>query len=134
MAGICRYGRLFSRCGAVAVATCQYCGRPFCISHGTAGDDGEQVCVREICRRKIADLVAHLAFKDRAFLRNRHQLCGMEGCREERWGQCSKCQALFCELHLFDRSETVRQGMASFSRPASFCEHCLRRRKLWQKR
>jgi hypothetical protein len=28
----------------------------------------------------------------------------------------------------------VREGLARFSRPAAFCEHCLRRRKLWSKR
>lgn len=134
MAGTCRFGRLFARCGADGVATCQYCARAFCAAHGTRADGDQQVCARERCRRKVSDLAAHLVFRERALLRNRHGLCGIEGCRDERWGQCSKCQALFCEEHLFDRSETVRQGMASFSRPASFCEHCLRRRKLWQKR
>lgn len=134
MAETCRYGRVFSRCGAPGVGTCQYCGHPFCAAHATSAGSGEQVCARETCRRKVDDLAAHLVFRERALLRNRHGMCGIEGCPQDRWGQCSKCHALFCEDHLFDRSETVRQGMASFSRPASFCEHCLRRRKLWQKR
>src|SRR5579883_708712 len=133
MANACRHGRFYARCGEASVGSCQYCGRPFCSLHGTIDAEGEQICARERCRRKQADLAEHLVFRERALLRNRHHLCGIEGCMEERSGQCSKCRALFCEGHLTDRTETVRQGMASITRPASFCEHCLRRRKLWSK-
>jgi hypothetical protein len=134
MPSTCRIGRFLSRCRAPGVDYCQYCGRSFCASHGSTDTEGQAVCVRDRCRRKVADLGEHVVFRERALLRNRHGMCGIEGCIDERWGQCSKCQALFCEGHLASRVETVRQGIASISRPASFCDHCLRRRKLWSKR
>jgi hypothetical protein len=133
MVNACRYRRFLSRCGRPSIGSCQYCGLAFCDEHGSQCGETDQICVREICHRKHADLARHLVFRDRAWLRNRHGLCGIEGCQHERWGQCSKCQGLYCEQHLASRSENVRQGMVSFSRPASFCEHCLTRRKLWSR-
>jgi len=128
----CRFRHVFSRCGQPSIGSCQYCGLVFCRDHGNVADN-EHICVREICRNKQVDLAAHLVFRDRAILRNRHSMCGIEGCMEGRWGQCSKCHGLYCEKHIVNRSEKVRQGMASFSRPASFCDHCFTRRKLWSK-
>lgn len=127
----CRFGRIFARCGEPGVGSCQYCARPFCARHGHLGDEGEQICARPVCQAKHTDLVEHIVFRARAHLRNRHGMCGIDGCLGERWGQCSKCEGLFCEEHLFDRADSVRQGRARYSRPASFCAHCLRRRKLW---
>ncbi len=89
--------------------------------------------MRDICTIKQADLSRHLVFRDRALLRNRHGMCGIEGCLEGQWGQCSKCRAVYCEGHLLSRMETVRHGLGSNSRPASFCQHCQQRRKLWSR-
>ncbi|HZQ38885.1 MAG TPA: hypothetical protein VFD32_23375 [Dehalococcoidia bacterium] len=134
MTHTCRLGSFFSRCHEPAVGSCQYCDRGFCAAHGELLPTGEEICAREVCQRKRADLETHLRFRERALQRNQFGLCGIEGCGDERWGQCSKCQALFCEGHLTSRSESVREGYARFSRPASFCNHCLQRRKLWSKR
>jgi hypothetical protein len=105
----------------------------FCAGHRSEFGETDQICIRDTCRRKHLDLAEHVVFRDRALLRNRHRLCGIEECMAERWGQCSKCHALYCEGHIVNRAETVRQGMASFSRPASYCLHCLARRKLWSR-
>ncbi|HLZ72932.1 MAG TPA: hypothetical protein VKV26_23760 [Dehalococcoidia bacterium] len=130
----CRLGGLFSRCHEPTVGSCQYCSRAFCSVHGNLLPAREAICAREICQHKHADVETHLRFRERALQRNQFGLCGIEGCSAERWGQCSKCLALFCEDHLSNRTETVREGHARFSRPASFCAHCLLRRKLWAKR
>jgi hypothetical protein len=129
----CGFGRLFSRCRRPVGAICQYCGRGYCDQHGSLGAADEQICARERCQAKVVDLAAHLIFRERALLRNRHGLCGIEGCMEERSGQCSKCEGTYCEQHLWDGTETVREGIVRFTRPAAFCEHCRARRKLWSK-
>lgn len=131
MARTCRIGRWYSRCHEAAAGVCQYCGREFCAAHGDRLPDGNEVCHREICRAKHADLTAHLEWKIRATDRSNRGFCGMPDCTEGRWGQCSKCHALFCERHLHDREEHVRQGIAVFSRPVSMCDHCVARNKLW---
>ena len=133
MGTYCVHGRFFSRCRLPAVGTCQFCGRSYCSRHGRAEPPDSQVCARERCHAKEADLLVHDVFRERALLRNRHGFCGMDGCLGERAGQCSKCQAVFCEDHLRNGNETVRQGLVRFTRPAAFCEHCYRRRKLWAK-
>jgi len=66
--------------------------------------------------------------------RKRLSRCHRAALPGERWGQCSKCHALFCERHLHDSEEKVRQGFAVFTRPASMCDHCLARNKLWSRR
>ena len=129
----CRYGRLFARCGAEPIGVCQFCGREFCAAHGRNVSVDEQICIRPICAAKEVDLAAHLVFRDRALLRNRHSLCGIEGCMDKLSGQCSKCHGTFCDLHLSEGIETVREGIARYTRNASFCEHCRQRRKLWAK-
>jgi hypothetical protein len=127
----CRIGGFFSRCRQPAIAVCQYCGREFCAAHGDRYPSGDEVCARQVCRDKHVDLQQHLAWKARAIDRSNRGFCGIPDCEGERWGQCSKCHALFCENHLHDRDEQVRQGSIIFSRPASMCDHCLARNKLW---
>jgi hypothetical protein len=124
---------MFRRCHRTPVATCQYCGRDFCDEHTGLRADSEEVCGREICLAKHDDLKAHLAYRAAAVARSNYGFCGVEGCTEPRAGQCSKCHALYCETHLRDREETIRQGMGSIKRPVSLCDHCGARLKLWSK-
>lgn len=127
----CQIGRIFSRCRLPSVAVCQYCGREFCAIHGERHANGDEVCCRPVCRQKHVDLQAHIAWKARAVERSNRGFCGMPDCDGGRWGQCSKCHAVFCERHLHDRQEHVRHGSIVFSRPASMCDHCMARNKLW---
>jgi predicted nucleic acid binding AN1-type Zn finger protein len=129
----CAAGRLLARCGREAVAACQYCGRWFCELHGESTSIDHQICDRPRCHEKERDLAEHLVFRERALLRNRHGLCGMDGCLEPLAGQCSKCEGTYCEEHLSKGTETVREGIVRVTRPAAFCEHCRRRRKLWSR-
>jgi hypothetical protein len=129
----CEFGRLFSRCHLPAVAVCQYCGRAFCNAHGDRFPNHDEVCARPVCQQKRADLLAHIEWKTKAVDRSNRGFCGIPDCDGERWGQCSKCHALFCERHLHDRNERIRTGTIVFSRPASMCDHCVARNKLWTK-
>ena len=129
----CALGRLFSRCRQPAVAVCQYCGRDFCGVHTGLRANGEEVCSREICLTKHEDLKAHLVYRAAATERSSRGFCAVPGCDQPRAGQCSKCNALYCEAHLHEREETVRQGMAVLKRPVSLCDHCAGRVKLWAK-
>lgn len=95
--------------------------------------NGEEICSRSLCQAKHADVEQHLAYREAALTRSAHGFCAEEGCQQPRWGQCSKCQALFCEQHLHDRDENVRRGLGSAPRPASLCDHCWARRKLWRR-
>lgn len=124
---------LLARCDGRVVGLCVFCGRPFCVEHGGRDEDGAEVCVRETCQSKRVDLREHLAWKAEATNRSSRGFCGMEGCEGARWGQCSKCQAVFCERHLHDRAERIRQGRSVITRPASMCDHCLARNRLWAK-
>ncbi|MFN8559890.1 MAG: hypothetical protein U0531_21905 [Dehalococcoidia bacterium] len=130
----CQLGRFYARCRLPTNGVCQYCGRSFCTTHGRREPDGDEVCVREVCGQKHADLREHLDWKARAVDRSNRGFCGMPDCDGGRWGQCSKCLALFCERHLHAREEQVRHGIAVFRRPASMCDHCLARNRLWARR
>lgn len=129
----CQIGRIFHRCHEPASATCQYCGRDFCTAHTGMRLQGEEVCSRELCREKHEDLKAHLVYRDAAIARSNRGFCAVDQCTRPRAGQCSKCQALYCDEHLRDRLETLRQGMGSVKRPVSLCDHCGARLKLWSK-
>lgn len=133
MPGTCQIGRLFSRCRLAAVAVCQFCGRNFCGDHGERFPNGDEVCIRPLCLEKQADLASHLEWRTHAVDRSNRGFCGMPECEGFRWGQCSKCEALFCERHLHDRNERIRHGIVTFSRPASMCDHCVIRNKLWSR-
>ena len=133
MSRSCQFGRIFRRCPDAPAGVCQYCGRDFCRVHGACFDNGEEICGRSICRAKRVDVQAHLAYREAAQARSARGFCAEEGCGEPRWGQCSKCEALFCEQHLHDRDENIRRGLGVTARPASLCEHCWSRRKLWSR-
>lgn len=131
----CELGRRwFSHCGAPAIGSCQYCGRAFCRQHGTLEEDYQEICNRPICREKQADVRVHQEYKERARAQNRAARCGHPECEERPTGQCSRCRLLFCEPHLRDRTETVRQGFSQITRPVSLCEHCAARQRLWSRR
>lgn len=133
MVHICKVRGLLHRCRHEAVGVCQFCGRPFCALHGERHSTDDEVCTRPICQQKRVDLTEHLAWRTSAINRSNRGFCGMPDCEGGRWGQCSKCQALFCERHLQDRDERIRHGSISFSRPASMCDHCAARNKLWSR-
>jgi len=133
MSRSCQLGRVFRRCPHAPSAICQYCGRDFCPEHGQRLANGDEICSRSICQAKRADLEAHLAYREAALRRSGRGFCAEDGCAEPRWGQCSKCEALFCEQHLHERDQNIRRGPGVTPRPASLCEHCWTRRKLWSK-
>jgi len=125
--------RLLRACRQPASAACQYCGRDFCSEHGARSADGQEVCSRDVCREKMADLVHHFAYKEEVATRNGTGRCGQHGCRHAPSGQCSKCDGLFClsdlehgELDRWQDGRTVRA-------PASLCRHCAVRRRLWSR-
>ncbi len=127
----CRVGRWWRPCRGPAIGACVYCSRAFCARHGRDLPDGESVCARPRCQRKRADLQDHLRWRERALQRASARRCGIEGCPEEPEGQCSKCQAIFCALHLRDRTIVHREWAGAARRRASVCEHCWGRRGLW---
>jgi hypothetical protein len=126
-------GRIFNRCRRPPVAVCQYCGRDACTEHIGLREGTDEVCTRPICLEKHEDLKAHLVYRTAATTRSNRGLCGHPDCPQPRAGQCSKCQALFCDRHLQDREETYRQNMAVLKRPVSLCDHCAARMKLWSR-
>ena len=131
MPRLCQIGRVFRRCKRTPVAVCQFCGRDFCDVHTGLRVGEEEVCARPRCLEKHQDLQAHIIYRTAATARSARGFCGAEDCEERRSGQCSKCQALFCEQHLHEREESYRQGMATLKRPVSVCDHCAARVKLW---
>ncbi len=133
MSRVCQIGRIFHRCHQPVVAVCQYCGRDFCALHTGLRAGGDEVCSRDLCLAKHADLQQHLLYRQQAIDRSNRGFCGAEDCTDRRSGQCSKCHALFCDRHLHDREETYRQGLAVLKRPVSLCDHCAGRVKLWSK-
>lgn len=133
MPALCDTRHFLSRCHQPATGVCQFCGRSFCAEHGARYEDDNEVCCRPVCQEKRADLAAHIEWKARAVDRSNRGFCGMPDCDEGRWGQCSKCLAVFCERHLQDRAERVRHGSIVYTRPASMCDHCAARNKLWSR-
>jgi hypothetical protein len=96
-------------------------------------DGSQEVCNRQICQQKVADLREHLAYRDAARARSSSGCCATPNCGAESTGQCSKCGALYCSRHLHEGAEVVHRGLTSFTRVASFCDHCQARRKLWSR-
>jgi hypothetical protein len=129
----CQIGGLFHRCHEPMVAVCQYCGRDYCLEHTGVRAGGDEICSRPLCRQKHEDLKEHLAYRAAAQARSNRGFCAVPDCERPRAGQCSKCQALYCDEHLRDRVETIRQGMMVIKRPVSLCDHCAGRLKLWSK-
>jgi predicted nucleic acid binding AN1-type Zn finger protein len=128
----CGAGSRFSRCRAEPVDTCQYCGRPFCAAHTYFAQDHEAVCTRKPCRVKKLDLDAHMVYRQRVAERNRAGLCGIEECGPHPALQCSMCRGQFCANHVSERSYPFRDGRVVINRPASVCQWCWKRRKIWR--
>ncbi|MFQ5879573.1 MAG: hypothetical protein ACE5IZ_05320 [Dehalococcoidia bacterium] len=123
----------FRRCRGEVVAACQYCGRRFCHSHGSALADGQEVCSRRPCQAKMVDLARHLQYKEAVTRRNALGHCGIDGCQPPPWGQCSRCQGLFCEAHLHYRTKTSRLDGRLWRQPASMCDQCWQRQGVWSR-
>ena len=123
--------RLFGRCGRSGVGICQYCGRSFCQEHGSRLEDGQEICARDICRRKHEELKEHFAYKEDVSGRNAGGACGHDGCENRPTGQCSKCGGLFCLGHLEEQEVEQGRGLTTRVVRASLCPHCRRRRALW---
>ena len=131
--GTCEIGSFLRRCKAQGVATCQYCGRTFCPEHGMFLEENQEICLREPCQAKRVDLEKHLVWKARAIQRSVAGHCGIDGCIEAPSGQCSKCRALFCTVHISERDQTTREGRTSVTKRVAMCEHCWQRRTIWTK-
>ncbi|MFN0148240.1 MAG: hypothetical protein ACKVT1_17200 [Dehalococcoidia bacterium] len=130
---LCKVGGRFSKCVQAPVNTCQYCGRPFCGAHTYHIRDHEAVCNRKGCRLKQDDLVQHMAYRRRVRERNHAGLCGVEDCGPHPRHECSLCQGNFCPAHVSERMYPFREGYVSVTRPASVCNWCWRRRKIWRR-
>lgn len=133
MPSTCQLGRFFRRCQTATAGCCQYCGRAFCALHGQRLESGEEVCARDRCQRKVAELRQHLEYRAAAQARSARGFCGAPDCGEQRWGQCSRCKALFCQRHLHERAMGSRRTLQAAPRFASLCDHCLARRRLWSR-
>jgi len=129
----CQVGSRFFRCGAPAIDSCQYCGRPFCAKHCYIEEGLDAVCTRRRCRAKFDDLVRHLDYKQRARQRNAVGLCGIEECGPHPSFECSLCHCRFCEEHVSKRMYPVRHGFVVVERPLSVCTWCWERRKIWRR-
>lgn len=127
----CQLGRIFRRCHSPSIGACQYCGRYFCESHGESLENGEEICSRPRCQAKHVDVREHQVYREAAQARSALGFCAVEGCERPRWGQCSRCSALYCQGHLHEKMGVFRQGSVAIERPVSLCDHCLARRKLW---
>ncbi|MGK2964575.1 MAG: hypothetical protein ACSLFM_03110 [Tepidiformaceae bacterium] len=134
MERICQAGGFFSRCKNASSWMCQFCGRRFCETHTGRVQDHEEICSREICRQKDADLAVHVEYRARVSQRNGAGLCGFEGCEARSMFQCSLCRGAFCDPHLKDRRYRFSEGWTTVERPVSICSHCWDRRKIWTQR
>jgi hypothetical protein len=132
--GSCQIKGRFRACGKPGIAVCQYCGRSFCEAHGTRLDDEQEICVRETCQAKKADVERFAVYKTEVVARNEQRLCGDPACALAPGGQCSKCQGLFCLDHLSEREIDQWQGGQMARVRGVLCPHCLRRRSLWERR
>lgn len=133
MAANCEAGRRFSKCGNPASRSCNFCGRRFCDAHTGRAEGHDEVCSREVCRRKDADLAVHVEYKASVRGRNASALCGQHECERRDLFQCSLCKGMFCAKHLEDRQYRFAEGWGWIERSVSICGHCWRRRKIWAK-
>jgi hypothetical protein len=131
--GACQVKGGVFKCGDAATAMCVYCGRPFCERHGVIGAEGEEVCNSKNCVAKREDLVLHLAYKQDVVVLNLERVCGIELCRVDFVGQCTRCKGYFCRGHIETRVMTVIEEGMPFERPVLVCRHCWQRRPIWEK-
>lgn len=130
--GECQLGGRFRKCPNAPIERCQYCGRRFCGTHQHVVQAFDAVCMRGLCRKKHADMVTHVDYRDRVRQRNTAGLCGIEGCGPHPRDQCSLCQGNFCESHIAQHMYPFHEGRVVIDRPASVCRWCWDRRKIWR--
>lgn len=124
-------GAVRNRCLNPVTGFCQYCGRAFCDDHGTHADQFQEVCSGELCQTKFRDVGEFRPYKQRAVHRNQLGLCGVEDCMGRPWGGCSKCEAVYCDLHIAKAVEKKRAGRRSWRQPLVVCPRCAHRLLLW---
>lgn len=130
---VCQLGGRFSHCSRPAVDTCQYCGKPFCDAHTYVLEGLDAVCTHKHCVAKLDDVRVHLQYRSRVFERNRAGLCGCESCGPHPSFECSLCTGSFCDSHIQERRYPFREGRIVLERPASVCDWCWNRRKIWRR-
>lgn len=123
-------GLLRGACERDAIASCVYCGRAFCETHGKRGADHTDACSRRSCRRKQSDVQAHLEWKQRVDESNRASVCAREGCGERMRHRCSRCHLMFCAEHI--RGMRIISISSGRQARGLVCEHCRGRRKIWE--
>lgn len=129
---ICENGGRFSKCKEVAVNSCQYCGKNFCVTHKHYMEGIDAVCTKKLCVEKHEDLQRHEQYKAGVFQLNRAGLCGIRDCGPHPGSECSLCRGHFCGEHIRQRQYPFFNGYSTIERPASVCSHCWERRKLWR--
>jgi len=122
----------FSHCEKPALDECQYCGKPFCEEHRYLIEGLDAVCNNKRCVAKHEDLARHAEYRARVRQRNGAGLCGVEDCGPHPVFECSLCEGLFCDKHVAERRYPYREGRVMVERPASVCDWCWQRRKLWR--
>jgi hypothetical protein len=131
----CALGGRFSRCKRPSDHSCQYCGRNFCSDHTHYLQQHEAVCTRKECVAKQQDMLVHTEYRRLVGGRNSARLCGVEQCEERPASyECSLCQGHFCTQHVQQRLYWTPDGLSRRERALSLCEHCWKRRKIWQRR
>ncbi|MCA9847033.1 MAG: hypothetical protein KC461_14210 [Dehalococcoidia bacterium] len=111
---------------------CVYCGETFCGEHGTRGEDYYEICSRERCEAKYADLSAHQDWVRRHHHDNLAGYCAADGCEEPTDIPCERCGLRFCQPHVKVMSVRVVELLGGESvRSQLLCPHCQARRKLW---
>lgn len=130
VAGCDHRGRVLG-CRRALVGQCQYCARGFCDRHGERFGEREEVCKRPSCQAKRLDLVAHLAFRATAVIRNGESCCGQPGCEAEPGQDCERCRAHYCVVHLQEEMTTLATYGARGIEVLRLCDHCAERMEIW---
>ena len=128
---VCQLRRGLLSCSGDAVGLCVYCARLFCSRHGVLLDEGQEVCNRRFCVAKRNDLVKHLKYKEDVLVRNESRACGVEGCKRQVGGRCTRCNGYFCGHHVEAREEMFLQNQVHMRRMSTLCRHCWARRPIW---
>lgn len=124
-------GLLRRRCERASIATCVYCGRPFCDGHGERAPDHEDTCSRRPCRIKRADVRRHVEWKRRNHGANRMSICAWEECESRMEHQCVRCRMMFCNEHVRKRQRATAPRRDQPPVSGLICDHCAGRRKIW---
>lgn len=130
----CTYstGMLRRACGREVIASCVYCGEPFCESHGDRGPDFQDVCHRRACAAKQEDLRVHTAWRVQVAVSNRVSICAEIECGERMRFSCSQCRLLFCDTHVREHDVKDTRVQPPQKKRALVCAHCIERRKVWE--